>query len=69
MLNDLAQLPLQERIRLVEDIWDSIAAEQEALPLTDAQRCELERRLADYRHDGETGRPPEEVIKEIRNRL
>ena len=30
----LHALPLEERLRLVEELWDSIAVEQEALPLT-----------------------------------
>src|SRR5581483_11226760 len=41
-------LPLEERIRLVEDIWDSIAAEQQAIPLTPAQKAELDRRYRRY---------------------
>ena len=42
---DVLRLPVAERIRLVEDIWDSIAAVPEAVPLTAAQRRELDRRL------------------------
>ena len=41
----LSALPLDERLRLVEDLWDSIASEAEALPLTPAQREELDQRL------------------------
>jgi len=29
---NLRKLPLEERIRLVEDLWDSIASDQNALP-------------------------------------
>lgn len=39
------ELSLDERIKLVEDLWDSIAAEQEVLHLTDEQWAELDRRL------------------------
>jgi putative addiction module component (TIGR02574 family) len=42
---DFSQLSVAERIILVEQIWDSIAAEQAALPLTPAQEAELDRRL------------------------
>jgi putative addiction module component (TIGR02574 family) len=35
------KLPVEERIKLVEDIWDSIAADQQALPLTAEQKDEL----------------------------
>jgi putative addiction module component (TIGR02574 family) len=45
-LADILKLSISERIQLVEDIWDSIAA-VEAHPLTDAQRVELDRRLAE----------------------
>lgn len=41
----IERLSIAERLRLVEDLWDSIAADT---PLTDAQRTELERRLADH---------------------
>ena len=45
-LAEIKTLSIDERIALVEAIWDSIDAETENLPLTDAQRQELERRLA-----------------------
>lgn len=45
-LAEIKSLSIDERIALVEAIWDSIDAETENLPLTDAQRQELERRLA-----------------------
>jgi putative addiction module component (TIGR02574 family) len=44
-------LPIDERLQLVEDIWDSIAEEAnvrpQSLPLTDAQCAELQQRVAD----------------------
>ena len=42
----IERLSVEERIELVEEIWDSIA---EATPLTEAQRRELDRRLQDHR--------------------
>jgi putative addiction module component (TIGR02574 family) len=42
----LLDLPLAERIQLVEDLWDSIAAEAEGLPLPESHREELARRRA-----------------------
>ena len=41
-------LPLEQRIDLVEEIWETIDEELESLDLTDAQRVELERRIAAY---------------------
>lgn len=42
------RLSVEERLALVEELWDSIAKESAALPLTDAQRTELDRRLAEH---------------------
>ncbi len=69
MDDKLQELPIDERIRLVEDLWDSIAADQNALPLTSGQRTELDRRLDAYAVDKNRGRPAGEVIAEIRRRL
>lgn len=66
---NLHELPIDERIRLVEDLWDSIAAEQSALPLTEEQKQELDRRLDAYESDGNSGRPAGEAIADIRKRL
>jgi putative addiction module component (TIGR02574 family) len=65
----LHDLPLEERLRLVEDLWDSIAAEQEKLPLTPKQRVELDRRLAAYRVDRNRGQDAFIVIERIRDSL
>jgi len=40
-----------ERLQLVQDLWDSIAADASAVPLTDAQREELDRRLEARQRD------------------
>ena len=41
------RLSVDERIELVKQIWDSITAESEGAPLSEAQRQELERRADD----------------------
>jgi len=45
-LEELRQLSVAERIQLVEDLWDSIEADTAAAPLTEAQKAELNHRLA-----------------------
>ena len=65
----LRDLPVEQRLQLVEELWDSIAADQAALPLTAEQRAELERRLDAYEVDGDMGRPASDVLSEIRKRL
>jgi len=65
----LQELPIDERIKLVEDLWDSIAADQKALPLTPEQKAELDRRLDAYAIDKDRGRPVADAIADIRRRL
>lgn len=55
METKLKQLTVDERIKLVEDLWDSIAADQGALPITADQRTELDRRLNAYAVDKNRG--------------
>ncbi len=50
-LEDILRLSVSERVQLVEDIWDSIAASPEALPITEQQRQELDRRVAAHARD------------------
>jgi putative addiction module component (TIGR02574 family) len=69
METELQLLPVDERIKLVEDLWDSIAADQSALPLTTDQRAELDRRLDAYAIDANRGQIATDVISNIRRRL
>ena len=69
MNTKLSKLPVEERIKLVEELWDSIASDQKALPLTDEQKAELDSRLDAYEADGNRGRLAVESITEIRRTL
>jgi putative addiction module component (TIGR02574 family) len=65
----LKNLPVEDRIRIVEDLWDSIARDQSALPLTTDQVAELDRRLDAFEVDGSLGRSARDVVSDIRKRL
>lgn len=69
MTTPIRELPLDERLKLVEDLWDSIAAEQERLPLTPEQRTELDDRLDEFELDGNVGKPAAEVLANLRKAL
>ena len=45
----------------MEDIWDSVAAEQSALPRSDEQRVEVDQRLNACESDKIKGREAEKV--------
>ena len=65
---DIASLTPEERLSLLEELWDSLAAAPEALRLTPAQRVELDRRLDDLDAEGPVGIPWDEVLSRIRSR-
>jgi len=58
---EIEQLSVAERVELAEEIWDSIAATPEQLPLTEAQRQELDRRLTLHEREPARATPWEEV--------
>ena len=61
-------LSSEERLRLIEELWESLSQSPEAVPLTEAQREELDRRLDDLERSGPEGIPWEDVLQQIRNR-
>ena len=58
---DILQLPVQERIRLVELIWDSVAAVPEAVDISPELKTELEARLAEFEKNPDAGFSWEQV--------
>jgi putative addiction module component (TIGR02574 family) len=66
LIAEILALPVAERMRMVEAIWDSISAVPDALPLTQWQKDELDRRLAEFEADPDSGATLEEVFARIR---
>lgn len=58
-------MPVQQRIQLVEDIWDSIAEMPEAVEIPKWHKQELEKRLEAYHANPDEGSPWQEVKKRI----
>jgi putative addiction module component (TIGR02574 family) len=51
LINQARELPLEQRIELIDVLWESIAEEGYEPPLTPEQAAELDRRLAAHRRD------------------
>ncbi len=66
---DFTSLTVEERLELVEQIWESLAQRPEAVPLTAGQKAELDRRLEEMAHDGGEGIPWDKVLRQIRGRV
>jgi putative addiction module component (TIGR02574 family) len=55
---EIRQLSVPERLQLLEDIWDSVLEDECDLPgLTDAQKTELDRRVAAHDADPTSAAP------------
>jgi len=60
---ELLNLSASERLLLVQDLWDSLDAED--IPLTESQKQELDRRKAAYQANPSSGRAWEDVKRRI----
>ena len=67
-IQEIAKLTVAERLELVEDIWDTIAAAPDSLPVTEAQRQELDRRMADCREHPDDVRSWQEIRGSLRKK-
>jgi len=62
---DFLNLSIPERIQLVEDLWDTIAAEADAVELTEEDKKIIDERLEAYHKNPELGSPWEDVFKRL----
>lgn len=63
---DIASLSPDQRLTLIGELWDSLDPNE--IPLTDAQKEELDRRLDDLEHDPSSGTPWQVAFERIRKR-
>jgi putative addiction module component (TIGR02574 family) len=67
-VSDVLEMTIDERILFVEDVWDTIAEIPDAVPLTEAQRKELDSRLESYHQNQNLGSPWEAVKARVQGR-
>ena len=65
---EILKLPIEERMRLVELIWESLAADPSTLPLSDAHRAVLDERLAEHERNPDDVATRDEILAEARRR-
>lgn len=65
---NIGDLSPEERLRLIEELWDSLNDKPHTVPLTNAQREELDRRLDDLERSRPEGIPWDQVLQQIRSR-
>jgi putative addiction module component (TIGR02574 family) len=65
---EILKLPVEERLRLVELIWESIATDPAGVPLGDAHRALIDERLAEHERNPDDVVSRNELFAEARHR-
>jgi len=65
-ITEILKLPAEERLRLVELIWESLNATPSAVPLGDAHRAAIDEELAEHRKSPDDVLTIGQVLAEVR---
>jgi putative addiction module component (TIGR02574 family) len=68
LIAEAMQLPREERLQLVEDLWNSVIDDERWLPTSD-QLAEARRRLEEHRRDPSTAIPAERILTRLQSRF
>jgi len=66
---EFESLPVVERIRYVQDLWDYITNNSQSIPVPEEHKRILDDRLKVYRENPDPGRPWGEVREELLSKL
>ncbi len=64
-VDQILQLPADERVAIAQEIWESVFEQPERVLLTDGQREELERRWQAFAENPDEGEPWEDVKRSL----
>jgi putative addiction module component (TIGR02574 family) len=67
-LAEILNLPAEEKLRLVELLWQSLSATPSAIPLGDAHRTAIDEALAEHRQNPDDVLTFDQVVSEVRSR-
>ena len=61
------RLSRDEQLELLDRLWETLGRDPEALPLTPAQKQDLDRRLDELESEGPVGLSWDEAVNQIRS--
>jgi putative addiction module component (TIGR02574 family) len=64
-LDQILELPATDRVEIAQAIWESVFEHPEAVPLTQAQKDELERRWRAFEQNPDEGEPWDDVKRSL----
>ena len=68
LIAEAMRLSREERLQLVEDLWNSVIEDEQWLPTPD-QLAEARRRLEEHRRDPSTAIPAERLLGRLQSRF
>lgn len=63
---ELLKLPAEEKLRLLELLWESLSATPSSVPLGDAHRAAIDEALAEHRRDPDDVLTMEQMLRGVR---
>jgi len=66
---EINDLNVEERLELIESLWESLVEDPSKIPVTDAQKRMLDERLDEIDAGDDAGIPWEELKARIKKRL
>lgn len=69
LIEEARKMSVAERIRIAEELWDSVSEEQANLPLTVEQREELDHRISDFEANPSAGSSWQDVRARLERKL
>jgi putative addiction module component (TIGR02574 family) len=66
---DIDKLGVNERLDLIEAIWDSLSSDPDQIPVPDSHKAKLDKRLDEIDAGDDAGIPWDEVLYRVRNRM
>ena len=66
---NIDSLDSEQRLQLMEELWESLSSDPESIPLMEGQESELNRRLDEIDAGDTEGIPWEEVMNQVQARL
>lgn len=66
---EIERLTPEEKIQLVEDIWDSLAAKPELVPITEVEKAELDKRWAEHQANPDSAVSLDEFRRRLDEKL
>ncbi|HEY2412813.1 MAG TPA: addiction module protein [Pirellulaceae bacterium] len=68
IMKEVGNWPVEDRLRLIEEVWDTLSDRKGGMVLSESHTQDLQRRLDAYRDHPQTGAPWDEVKSRLRGK-